>query len=305
MNKTIADLLAFVVDPLFAAKGPQGALDTWTAVLAFAGQVYGDFCGYTDVATGIALLLGFTPAAELRAAVPVAIAGRVLEALAHLVVDAGSATTSTSPLARRSLELSLFALAYADDVPRLASGHGAAWNSSRFWGVYHGTHLVAYRVFIEVRRMAAQQEVSRRRSRSGSGSLTTYLVFVGFAMFRAESVGSMLEILREMHAPTEPSELTHAAAMTLLLVVAGLVLGHGLSWMGRDPSGRVRRSGLFWPAVTLLFAMSFAMGRIGHTFLYFQFLTGGLTSGRSAASQCSTSPTGANEVKSVVGPRRR
>ena len=31
----------------------------WTGVLAFAGQIYGDFSGYTDMAIGLAIILGF------------------------------------------------------------------------------------------------------------------------------------------------------------------------------------------------------------------------------------------------------
>lgn len=55
----IADSLALVVDPIFDAPAAQGFWDTLLAIYAFAFQIYCDFSGYTDIAIGCALLLGF------------------------------------------------------------------------------------------------------------------------------------------------------------------------------------------------------------------------------------------------------
>ncbi|MEN7342815.1 MAG: MBOAT family protein, partial [Pseudomonadota bacterium] len=59
IKKTIADLLAIPAAVLFEAEGPVSMLEAWTGTLAFAGQIYGDFAGYTDMAIGIALIIGF------------------------------------------------------------------------------------------------------------------------------------------------------------------------------------------------------------------------------------------------------
>ena len=56
----IADMLASrLVDPVFAVPSAHGALDVILAVYGYGAQIYCDFSGYTDMATGIALLLGF------------------------------------------------------------------------------------------------------------------------------------------------------------------------------------------------------------------------------------------------------
>ena len=55
----IADNLAGVVDPVFDATTVQGFWDSLIAIYAFAFQIYCDFSGYTDIAIGCALLLGF------------------------------------------------------------------------------------------------------------------------------------------------------------------------------------------------------------------------------------------------------
>src|SRR5579884_75312 len=55
----IADRLADIVDPVFAAPAGYGTATVWLAVLSYAVQIYCDFSGYSDMAVGTAHLLGF------------------------------------------------------------------------------------------------------------------------------------------------------------------------------------------------------------------------------------------------------
>src|SRR6478609_5066618 len=56
----IANYLAtHIVDQVFGAPVQHSSLETWIAVYAYAVQIYCDFSGYTDMAIGLALLLGF------------------------------------------------------------------------------------------------------------------------------------------------------------------------------------------------------------------------------------------------------
>jgi alginate O-acetyltransferase complex protein AlgI len=56
----IADELARnVVDPVFNDPGSHSGLEVLLAIYGFAAQIYCDFSGYTDMAIGLALLLGF------------------------------------------------------------------------------------------------------------------------------------------------------------------------------------------------------------------------------------------------------
>jgi alginate O-acetyltransferase complex protein AlgI len=56
----IADELARnVVDPVFNDPGAHSGLEVLLAIYGFAAQIYCDFSGYTDMAIGLALLLGF------------------------------------------------------------------------------------------------------------------------------------------------------------------------------------------------------------------------------------------------------
>ena len=56
----IANFLAgAIVDDVFGAPGQHSSLELLVAIYAYAVQIYADFSGYTDIAIGIALLLGF------------------------------------------------------------------------------------------------------------------------------------------------------------------------------------------------------------------------------------------------------
>jgi D-alanyl-lipoteichoic acid acyltransferase DltB (MBOAT superfamily) len=56
----LADYLArAIVDPVFAVPQAYGTPDVLLASYAYAAQIYCDFSGYTDIAIGLALLMGF------------------------------------------------------------------------------------------------------------------------------------------------------------------------------------------------------------------------------------------------------
>ena len=60
MKVVIANSLATdIVDPVFASPGQYASLDVLVGVYGYSVQIFADFLGYTNIAIGIALLLGF------------------------------------------------------------------------------------------------------------------------------------------------------------------------------------------------------------------------------------------------------
>ncbi|HEX4775690.1 MAG TPA: MBOAT family protein [Acidimicrobiia bacterium] len=56
----IANFLATeIVDKVFASPGRHSGFEALIAIYAYAVQIYADFSGYTDIAIGLALMLGF------------------------------------------------------------------------------------------------------------------------------------------------------------------------------------------------------------------------------------------------------
>jgi alginate O-acetyltransferase complex protein AlgI len=55
----VADGLAFFVDAYFTAPAQYDAWSAWAAMLCYAGQIYCDFSGYSDMAIAVARALGY------------------------------------------------------------------------------------------------------------------------------------------------------------------------------------------------------------------------------------------------------
>jgi alginate O-acetyltransferase complex protein AlgI len=262
-KKTVADLLAGPADALFHGSGAASALDAWTGALAFTGQIYGDFSGYTDIAIGAALLLGFVlpPNFELPylATSPIDFWRRW-----HLSLSTWLRDYLYIPLGGnrhhryRNLLLTM-----------LLGGlwHGANWTFV-LWGGYHGLLLVAAHVLVGRFPVLKQTPSAAVRWLKRLGTL--YLVVLGWVLFRAESLPAALRVLRSMHLPSEASLFTWQAVLTLLFVGAGLVLCHAASALAEKTELRQRPMAL-WPVVATCLAVAMAIGMPGHAFIYFQF----------------------------------
>jgi D-alanyl-lipoteichoic acid acyltransferase DltB (MBOAT superfamily) len=60
MKVVLADgFLAPTANDVFGFPGPLPMIDTWMGVLAFSGQIFFDFAGYSTCAIGVAMCLGF------------------------------------------------------------------------------------------------------------------------------------------------------------------------------------------------------------------------------------------------------
>ena len=66
----LANPCGHVADAVFNAANPC-ALDAWVGVLAYAFQIYFDFCGYSDMAVGLGPHVGLRVSQELRCALSV------------------------------------------------------------------------------------------------------------------------------------------------------------------------------------------------------------------------------------------
>src|ERR1700743_1762185 len=67
MKVVLADsMLSASADAVFRARGPLPALDAWMGTMAFTGQIFFDFGGYSACAIGAALCLGFVLPANFR-----------------------------------------------------------------------------------------------------------------------------------------------------------------------------------------------------------------------------------------------
>lgn len=209
-----------LADPLFEAPDQFSGLQTLAGIYAYAGQIYCDFSGYTDIAIGSALLLGYhfdenfnTP---YRAASIQEFWHRWHISLSSFLRDYLYIPLGGSRDGAFATYRNLF-------LTMLIGGlwHGAAWTFV-IWGALHGFALVVNRLWSRLDIRWIQRLRHARAWRWVSTIVTFHVVCLGWVFFRAQDLDTVMAVLARLAEP---------GAMPLAVVVALVVAGVGLQWM--------------------------------------------------------------------------
>jgi alginate O-acetyltransferase complex protein AlgI len=224
-KKTImADQFAQIANAYFQdpAKHP-GILSAWSGTIAFGIQIYFDFSGYTDMAIGMAKLLGFHFPINFRRPY-----------LASSITDFWHRWhISLSRWLRDYLYIPLGGNrggrleTYRNLMLTMLLGglwHGASWNFV-VWGGYHGALLSVERTF-------RGRTIEDRRTESDGWALlypvkavvTFALVMAGWVFFRTATFHQSLYVLGQMLTGSKgemliPAWMVSLALITLVLAV--------------------------------------------------------------------------------------
>ena len=293
MKVVLADgLLAPAADSVFGVPFPVAPLDAWAGVLAFSGQIFCDFAGYSTCAIGVALCLGFVLPDNFR--YPYAAIGfSDFWRRWHITLSTWLRDYLYIPLGgnRRGS-----ARAYLNLMLTMLLGglwHGASWTFV-VWGALHGLFLCAERLVrgqtglrrgqplptheaetvLHQASLAPPFAASKALGRFGLGLLTLLLVNVTWVFFRAPDFGTAARILLAMFGllPDGKPLLTTIDLLKVGVLSVGLVGAH---WLMRDTSlTRVAARvpwwllGLGWAAMLVLLVLT---QKSSSSFIYFQF----------------------------------
>ena len=264
----VADQLAIVVDPIFSL--PTSNLDpatAWLGLIAFALQIYFDFSGYSDIAIGLARMLGF----------------RLRENFNHPYL----ATSVTDFWRRWHISLSTWIKEYlyiplgGSRVSRVRgyvnlclcfvlSGlwHGAAWNFV-IWGCLHGIALVVDRAFW----LRFQQRLPRLLCIA----ITLSYIVLTWVFFRCDTLGHAMGFLGALggqnpHATN--AVVPQTDTLLVLFAALGIVFAPLVMTQFRERRTEPEHSRVGALALTLVLVLV-TIGRLtigGFTsFLYFRF----------------------------------
>jgi alginate O-acetyltransferase complex protein AlgI len=254
----VADYLAAnLVTPLL--KDPHGLkfFTSWAAALAYTAQLYFDFSGYSDMAVGLALLLGFRLPRNF--ALPYG-SKNIAEfwrrwhiSLSTWLRDYLYIPLGGNRVAPYRTSLNLF-------LTMLLGGlwHGANWTFV-LWGAYHGLLLVIYQ--------AVRKRLPNLPKLVGMG-LTMLAVVFGWVMFRAEHIHDAWAIYRAMLGLNGFGIAWVKTNLGSLTILAGaLLLSMTVDTYDLKPGFKVR-----WAvAYGLLLVACIALFSAPSPFLYFQF----------------------------------
>ena len=251
-------------------------LDAWIGLIAYAFQIYFDFSGYSDMAIGLGLMLGFVFPKNFDSPYR---SRSITEFWRrwHLSLSRWLRDYLYIPLGgnRKGRTRTYLHLA----VVMLLGGlwHGAAWTFVA-WGALHGVLLAAERAWRERRGRDADAEEGRdSRGADLVRLVTTFaLVNVGWVLFRSADFPSALAYYRSLlglsdSAPAAAlvaAQLRVPGRLAVLLLAAAVTWGapQTWDWTRRLPPARIA-------AVLGLFALAIAVLEVqgANPFLYFVF----------------------------------
>lgn len=262
-------MLAPTADAVFGSPGPASALDTWLGVVAFAGQIFCDFAGYSTCAIGVALCLGFELPTNFR--FPYAAVGfRDFWRRWHISLSTWLRDYLYIPLGgnRHGRWRTFLALM----VTMLLGGlwHGAAWQFV-VWGFLHGLFLVVERAL--ARRFGDSDWTRAAPVRFVLGVVTFVLVCLTWVFFRATELPRAMMHVAAMLGAIGAAPILRSNALVKVGVVMSLLVATHIYMRGRtveEVASRVPRP-LLAVALFVMLTTIILMQGSGDAFIYFQF----------------------------------
>jgi alginate O-acetyltransferase complex protein AlgI len=263
-------LLAGFVDLVFDARGVESPVFYWVALYSFAFQIYYDFSGYTDMARGIALLLGFElPFNFLEPYLsrsPSEFWRRWHITLSRWLADylyiplGGNRRGSVRTLANLMLTMLLGGL-----------WHGASWNFV-IWGGIHGLILVLHRT---LGRRSVDLDAPLSLRDLPRVLVVFHAVCLAWVFFRAEDFDSALNYIQHLFVGENSFGLP-LIQIGIVLLCAFLHLAERFL-RTRLPAIRASLAEKAWgdalegAVLGSLLALAAAVSGVGGDFIYFQF----------------------------------
>jgi alginate O-acetyltransferase complex protein AlgI len=262
----IADAIAPFVAACFATPPRTGGLNLLLGLYLFALQIYGDFCGYTDIARGVSQLLGIRLMLNFRQPYfsaslqefwrrwHISLSSWLRD---YLYIALGGSRGGTVRTLRNLMATMLLGGLW----------HGASWTFV-IWGGLHGLYLSAERLL-----------QGTRSSEQGHWSwkilkivVTFHLVVFAWLFFRADSLAAAWNYLRAMSHLGSPIEFRLLALVVfycLLIAVIDYPLYRADTEVWPIRTERWVARGLSYGALAVI--LLFLGETHAEPFIYFQF----------------------------------
>ena len=265
----IADYLSTnLVDRVFDRPFEFSSLETLVAVYGFAAQIYCDFSGYTDIAIGCALLLGYEfpdnfdrpyrslDLREFWRRWHISLSTWLRD---YLYISLGGSRGGFWGTCRNLM------------ITMLLGGlwHGASWNFV-IWGFLHGAALVAGRIWERFRGPSkAKPSIWGQVVRVVA---TFHFVCFAWIFFRAETFAKAMAVLRQLGEGTfHANNLVPTLLLAIAVAVGGQWLPVSLYRQTREAFARLPAPAQACVLAAIAVVLREAVSAKPVPFIYFQF----------------------------------
>ena len=185
----IANPLGNVANTVFALNiHDMSSFTAWVGILAYTFQIYFDFSGYSDMAIGLAKMMGFTFPENFNFPY---ISQNITEFWRRWHITLGRFMKDYLYIPLGGNKVSKYQLLLNLWIVFLVSGlwHGASWTFV-VWGAYHGLLLIIDRLFFI--------KLSSKFFTVINISITFLLVVIGWVFFRATDFQFALDFIKKL-----------------------------------------------------------------------------------------------------------
>jgi D-alanyl-lipoteichoic acid acyltransferase DltB (MBOAT superfamily) len=289
MKVVLADsMLSASANMVFNSHDIVSTLDAWMGVLAFSGQIFFDFAGYSTCAVGVALCLGFVLPQNFL--YPYAAIGfSDFWRRWHITLSAWLRDYLYIPLGGN--RNGKFRTYINIMITMLLGGlwHGANWTFV-VWGALHGFYLWVEKIIQDIRKLPAAISAGGEAMMDSAGTtervknktltnfmlalLTFFLINVTWVFFRAADFTTAWHMLSSMFSsvPKGAQLLTTMSIIKISVIIFFVVIFH---WLMRNTRVLTVAEklpwwllGLIWSALLMLLILS---QESSSSFIYFQF----------------------------------
>ena len=289
LKVVVADtLMAGSSNAVFGSTKPLPTLDAWIGVLAFSGQIFADFAGYSTCAIGVAMCLGFILPENFR--YPYAAIGFTdFWRRWHITLSSWLRDYLYIPLGgnRKSVFRTYFNLM----MTMLLGGlwHGASWTFV-VWGALHGIYLCIEKWFKHIFGQgqkttfgkAVIQRASMQPAFTNSKGFqnillalgTFFLINVTWVFFRARDFSTAWQLLVSMFGQSKTATpiLPSVDIIKVSVVITLIFICH---WLMRNSSVLQVAKKVSWFTLACFWAFLvisiIICQKSGDSFIYFQF----------------------------------
>ncbi len=277
MKVLIADSVAPIADRVFALDNPTMA-EAWLGAIAYTIQLFFDFAGYSSMAIGLGLMMGFRFIENFNNPY---ISKSITEFWQrwHISLSTWLKDYLYIPLGgNRKGKIRT----YVNLLVTMVLGglwHGANWTFV-LWGAWHGVILAIERAVGIKKRESAAAMVKVCYI-----AFTMILVIIGWVMFRAESVSSALQIYEGMLGfngfGMSDRIIVDITGFSLMVLVLAVAFTYIRPWFfefrekAKDKVKKTKGYRIWWVELSVILLFILAVTRLAEQnyspFLYFQF----------------------------------
>ena len=271
LKMVVADNLGVYVDKIYANPQYFSSFDITLGMIFYSFQIYGDFFGYSTIALGCALCMGFTLIDNFKAPYQ---ANSVQEFWRrwHISLSSWFRDYLYIPLGGNRVAIPRWMLNTLIVFTVCGIWHGANW-TFMIWGFAYGVLLILERGLRNIHIFDKIQNKTGKRIIQGFNILKTFvIVTLLWCVFRATSFGNLRDVLSAwVHNGTLANQL-HINATTWVALALFILIDLILKQRRFDDWCAQRNIYVRWSIYAVMIFSIIVLSSVQqYPFIYFQF----------------------------------